>query len=360
MSDIHENIGVKKKIELQTEAIKKIFGHCSCYQIKEDEKGFFASIDGIVTARYPLGFIGKLIFMSAFKELEKLILRSKINFIYIRYFQFSNYFFIRFLENLKNFGVTVVIEIPTYPYDSEFSNTSIARVKNLIDRTFRKKLVNCVDFIVNFGDEKKIWGINCINISNGVQTNISLTDRSCNSEFRFVALANLTYWHGYDRFINGLHKYRSDSKKRIYLDVIGDGPELKKLQKLVLDLNLSSTVTFHGKKSGSNLDLILSKSHIGIDSLGRHRTLNEHNSSLKSKEYMVHGLPVAKSHRDDLIDNCEFYFQIDATDEPVDITSIINWYEGKKFSKEEIHAFAVTNFNWDKQFQYIYDVIYGR
>ena len=60
------------------------------------------------------------------------------------------------------------MEIPTFPYDYEIESYSLwpLLVKDKIVRHF---LHNYVDRIVTYSNDKVIWGIDTIQISNGVQ-----------------------------------------------------------------------------------------------------------------------------------------------------------------------------------------------
>lgn len=61
------------------------------------------------------------------------------------------------------------MEIPTYPYDSEYAGFPlVTRLGIQVDKVFRKTLAKHVNAIVTFSDYHCIFGQRTIQISNGV------------------------------------------------------------------------------------------------------------------------------------------------------------------------------------------------
>lgn len=94
----------------------------------------------------------------------------------------------------------------------------------------------------------------------------------------------------------------------ILLGIPTSGAE-SELKALVDKLNLRKYVIFHGPQHGDALTKIFESSNIAVDSLGRHRSNNEYNCSLKSKEYCARGLPFVKSHKDDAFEGTNYFYQ---------------------------------------------------
>ena len=84
-------------------------------------------------------------------------------FCLYRYF-YSSPWFISYLKFLKKINLKVILEIPTYPYDGEVKDNFFTKW----DKKYRKELHKYVDKGVTYSNDKKIWGITCINISNGI------------------------------------------------------------------------------------------------------------------------------------------------------------------------------------------------
>jgi len=213
---------------------------------------------------------------------------------------------------------------------------------------------------VTFTDDSAIFGIPTIKISNALSksrieyahNHIQKNNKKQSTQIRLVGVASMEKWHGYDRLLTGLAEYvtRLDAKK-VHLDLIGDGRELRALKEIANALNINDYVTFHGHLEGERLDDLLLVADIGIDSLARHRAGNNKNNSLKSKEYLAFGLPIVKSHLDPSIDNSEFYINVPADESSIDINEIIYWFTNHQFHEKKliISSYAKANFSWDSQ-----------
>lgn len=75
-----------------------------------------------------------------------------------------------------------------------------------------------------------------------------------NKKFKLLYVGNLIFIKGVDNLLKSLnfvvYKYHYVN---IHLDIVGDGPEKDKYQKLAQKLNLNNYCTFHGKKSPEEL-----------------------------------------------------------------------------------------------------------
>jgi len=243
----------------------------------------------------------------------------------------------------------IIIEIPTYPFDGE---TDYVGFKQIFSKTVRSLYKLSVNSIVYMGTETNmIWGIPAIQIENGIEVNdfpLKKNKKLCEA-IEFICVSSLAHWHGYDRLIKAINEVNIPC----VFHVVGDGPELKNLQQLVLKDDSSAIIIFHGFKDGDDLDAIFDLAHIAIDSLGRHRTGNTYNSSLKSKEYSARGIPFIKSHIDNAFDDCEFVYDVTADEKAIDITEIVKWYEKINRKPEVIRKFAKENLCWKKQIEKI-------
>lgn len=146
-----------------------------------------------------------------------------------------------------------------------------------------------------------------------------------------IAVGKLSFWHGYDRVICGLAKYKKDLGvywPPVQLLMIGDGPERKRLEALTASLGLAGAVRCLGRQDGHKLHDYYRCAHAVISSIGMHRTRLSIASPLKSREAIAMGLPIIYSYNDpDLPDDLVFAHRIPADDSPVDIHAIVDWYE---------------------------------
>lgn len=274
---------------------------------------------------------------------KKYVDENEPEFIYIRRIHCYN-LTISMLRNIKSKGNTKIIwEIPTYPYDFESDNL-YDKAWIWIDKIWRKKLHKYVDRIVVTGDDKEIFGIQTINVKNGIIVDdIKPRKIPCHGdEIHLIAAAVLNRWHGYDRLIAGLGEYyKTCPNRKVVFHLVGDGPSLNGYKELVSKLKLGDNVIFYGYKDKEELDLIYDKCDIALESLGLHRSNLTMASTIKSKEYIAKGFPIIASTPLDIFPNGWDYAYYAPTDEsPIDINAIIEFYDGllRNMTKEELAA----------------------
>lgn len=308
----HWGPGIEKKINNHILFFKKN-GFDTYHLVVKNKKGLYRLI---------IPFMSKYDY-SCFRMIE----RNSI--VFIRYNDIDFWSVMNF-KKINKKGVPIYIEIPTFPYDYEFKHKWILYK----DKIMRKFLQKYVKKIFTYSNHSKIFNIPCINISNFVDSELisKKKDYSINNEINLIAVASLKFWHGYDRVIEGLNNYYSDSsninKKIVKFHMVGDGETLQLYLNLVQKYHLEKYVFFYGIKKGKDLDKIYDQCDIGVDSLGRHRCGVYYNSSLKGKEYMMKGLPIISGVETEL-DNMKdypYYLKIPSTDEAVDINNVIQFY----------------------------------
>lgn len=343
--DKTKQYGIEKKVISQIKSLK-IIGGLDVLNINP-EKNLF---DDIL-------FICPLIKSRREKERYKLLdyIDSNTDYIYIRKPTLTNTFY-DLLRNIKKKykDIIIILEIPTYPFHKEYRGLSkILIIKSII---CEKKMKRVIDRIITYSDDKQIWGIDCINASNCVEYDM-IDSRSPAFEItpnciRLTFVANLMYWHGVDRIINGILNYHGDYT--VILNVVGDGQELENLKSLAGD---DQRIIFHGSKSGRELTKIFNETDIAIDALGRHRSGVSYNSSLKGKEYVARGIPVVSAVKTELDSLSEFpyYLKLPADDSDIDINIIIEFY--KKIYLNKNSKFITLNIrNYTKK---LFDYEFG-
>lgn len=304
-------------------------------------------------------------------DYKHLISCEDISVLYIRYF-LSNYKLISVLKKLKkrNSNLKIFIEIPTYPYEGEIKKFL---PKTLKDKISRKKLHMFVDKIVTFSDDKEIFGIPTINISNGVDMK-KISIRKCvkyDNCINLIAVAQMSFWHGFDRLISGLNEYYNSSNnfsekiENFVVHLVGYGDEkvISEYNNLIDRYNLKEHVVFHGEKFGEELDKIYNKCQLSVDSLGRHRSNVFYNSSLKGKEYMAKGLPIISGVKTELDSASDFryYFRVPADDSPVNFNDVARFYHNIyddcdiSIVSEEIRKYCEEHFEISEVFSPVID-----
>src|SRR5690606_37286223 len=193
------------------------------------------------------------------KNIIPYIVAHKIDLVYIRYEFMADYAFLHFLKLLKGKGVSIVIEIPTYPYDDELKPKGfVSRLYNWIEKRCRKKMYKYVDRVLTYSDDDFIFKIPTIRISNGIDFEGVPQKKTHGIEDKivFIGVANLGFWHGYDRLIRGIKAYLDKPHTtEVFFHIIGNGDIAYKnsLIDLVNELSLTKYVTFYGNTEGDEL-----------------------------------------------------------------------------------------------------------
>ncbi|NLK27170.1 MAG: glycosyltransferase family 4 protein, partial [Clostridiales bacterium] len=137
--------------------------------------------------------------------------------------------------------------------------------------------------------------------------------------------------HAYERLLFGLREYYANSKqtRNVVLHLVGEGPDLKKYEKIVTDMNLEKVVKFHGMINSSKLDELYNGFDLGVASLGLHRIGVECGSFLKSREYLAKGLPMITASKIDILEGQQFTFveRFPADESNISIEKIIKFHD---------------------------------
>lgn len=348
------NSGINKKILSQVNSLNKF--NSKVFLGGEQDNSFL-----IYDTDYIEKFDSKLQKMiNKWRFYNKVIKKENISWIYIRYEQFSSPSFIKFLKYNKK--RKIILEIPTYPYDFEHKKLKIfSKLKIKLDKIYRNKLFKYVDKIVTFSHDEQIWGIPCINISNGINLEeIKMIKKNSYQKdiIHFTSVSSCDFWHGIDRFLLSLDEYgKLKNKQKIKFNVVGEGLETIKLKEIVKNSNyLKDVVEFTGFKSGVSLDKIYNQTDIALGCLGNHRKGIHIIQALKNKEYMAKGLPMIFSEDDPGLRNKKFVYRATRDEELINIEDVIKWYKSLEISPKEIRRHA-EEFTWDIQMKKVLDNI---
>lgn len=351
-------IGVIKKLNYQIKSFNKL--GVNIKKCKIIEKKFY--IDDIFINKYHTGInfkeklLRKIDLYFCLKKLHQTNLYENIDFVYIRYF-YSSPWFISYLKFLKKINLKVILEIPTYPYDGEIKDNFFTRW----DKKYREELYKYVDKVVTYSNDKEIWSIPCINISNGIDLDeIKLRNKKeIKNKIVFTSVSNCSIWHGIDRFVYSILEYiKNNGKEKIIFNIVGDGNETSKLKQIVKENKLENYVIFHGKRIEKELDEIYNESDIGIGSLGFFRTGDIMGSTLKVREYCARGIPFIIGYKDiSLNKRLKFYYEVSNDETLLELNKILEWYKNLNVESREIRKFAIENLSWDKQIKIILENI---
>lgn len=353
--------GISKKILAQVKALNECGAETVlCYYDIDGQGNRMWKCGEKVIAHLGKGFTAKLKKRLYFKPLIKYISENQISFIYIRSDHNANPFTIHFLNSLKLRGVRVVMEIPTYPYDQEYI-TIERRLHLSIDRLFRRQLASKLDAIVTFSNEKKIFGQRTIRISNGIDFDsipLKQVQKGSENEIHLIGLAEIHYWHGFDRIINGLAEYYKDfddTQKTIYFHIVGafsGEREEKEILSPIAMHHLEKHVLLHGPLYGNELNDLFNLATLGIGSLGRHRSNITYIKTLKNREYAARGIPFVYAEMDDDFDSMPYILKVPADESPIDMNRLLRFYENQKWTPEEIRK-SVVRLSWAEQMKIV-------
>ena len=355
--------GISKKIRYQVKALRECGADVRVcyYDIMPDGRKIWF-VNGEIIADFGKGTWGKMKKRLCFKPITSYALREKIDFVYIRSFHNANPFTIHLIKQLKAMGARVIMEIPTYPYDQEYVTPSM-KVYLTIDRHFRHKLARELDAIITFSDKEKIFGVPTIRISNGIDFDaIPLKQRinDTSHELHLIGVAEVHYWHGFDRLIQGLAEYYLQKQSyKVFFHIVGQLSGERERQEIIPAIynnGLTPYVILHGARYGKELDELFEQADLGIGSLGRHRSGIDKIKVLKNREYAARGLAFTYSETDEDFDNMPYVWKVPANETSMDIQKLIEFHQSIHLQPIEIRN-SIANLSWKHQMQEVINQI---
>lgn len=352
--------GVSKKIQMQLSAFKSngMISHCiaygndGCYLYGQDSSKIIAPFREFIPRRITL-----------FYAVLQHVKRYKYDLSYIRY-PYSDYFFILVIKKLKKQNSRIFLEIPSYPI--EYPILNIRSLPKLLlylqDKAFCRMLKNYIYRCFSVGNyTERIFNIKCTNMPNGINISDFPKTIYCGEKdkLNIVSVSGFYLHHGFDRLILGLVRYYRNfmsGKIKIYLHMVGEGPEKHKLEQICLVKGISEYVIFYGKMSGKPLDNLFNSCNMACGSLALHREGFVTASPLKTKEYLARGIPFIYAYKEiGLPENYPYALQLPANDDAIDFNQIIDFYNNYIDHYLEVsynmRHFAKENYSWDNIFK---------
>ena len=330
------HFGASKKVISECRAFESaghrvtLIGREGCSTVRVDIKGNTDVINS--HKRFPISKLQPL--FDKYNQLDDIISfikGKKYEFCYIR-FDLCSAKFIHVIEEIKKVCPKIYIEIPTYPYDKEYVGW-FNKCRMLIDSIYAKRLKDIVNRVISFYDipNNSFYGVPVLVVPNGFDFDgiDIIKEEPVPEDIHIAAVSSMRLWHGYERMIEGLHKYYCNGGNRdIFLHIVGDGREGVKYKELTVNYRLQDHVIFHGALHGEELNRLLEKCTLGLDSLGRHRTGISKLSSLKSREYGAKGIPFINSCDIDIVtDDFPYFMKVPADETPIEIDDVVNFYD---------------------------------
>ena len=363
--------GISKKIHYQVKGLREN-GHDVrlCYYGFAENGHRCRYVDNEVIKDYGKGKLSGLRQRISYNCIFDYCIREGIEFVYARCFQNANPWLIHLFKKMRKAGIHAVTEIPTYPYDAEFVGFPFLTRMNLkIDQLFRNKLSAQMDAIVTFSDAKEIFGQRTICISNGVDLDsiplhqpLAISHQP--SAIHLIGVAEVHYWHGYDRLIAGIGEYYSQQltvnsqHPDVYFHIVGgvapsemyDSIHAPGFKELMNKYNIADHVIFHGQLFGDALTEVFNQCQFAIGSLARHRSGITNIKTLKNREYATRGIPFIYSEQDSDFDHQPFVLKAPADESPIDISQLIDFVDNIHMSPADIRK-SVEHLSWKIQMQ---------
>lgn len=300
-----------------------------------------------------------------FKNLYEMDLSRNVEVIYIREVALITNMLIEYLKKSKQDGKKLIFEYTNYPWETEMLKSK-SYFNYILDKVYYNKLISLLDYITVILGKPMNLPSKYITISNGINIkglNIKKKNHKKNGEFHMIGVANVQFWHGYDRIIKGIAVYNSlCMKDKVYFHIIGNGNEISELKELTKKNGLEKYVFFHGTKAGKDLDEFFDLCQVGIGSLGLHRQGMSISSPLKSREYCARGIPFIISVTDsDFPESFPFSKTIPSDESEVNIEEVINYYIGieDKFPDyiNGMRDYAEKYLSWENKLKPVVDAI---
>ena len=356
--------GISKKIHYQVKGLRE-GGHDVrlCYYDYSAEGHRCRFVDGRPIKDYGRGTWAGLQQRISYGCVYDYCLAEGIELVYARCFQNANPWLIRFFKRLRKAGIRAVTEIPTYPYDEEFKGFGLkARLNLRMDQLFRRRLYREMDALVTFSDAEEIFGQKTIRISNGVDFDsipLHAPVASSDGALHLIGVAEVHFWHGFDRMIAGIGEYYKNGGDRdVFFHIVGgvhphymqDMPQAPGFQVLIDKYGLQDRIIFHGTMFGSQLDDVFNQCQFAVGSLARHRSGITVIKTLKNREYATRGIPFIYSEQDSDFDHQPYVLKAPADETPIDVRQIISFMETFAMPPVDIRK-TVEHLTWKIQMQ---------
>jgi len=367
---LDKNFNLKAKFNGQIRAFENL-GYDVSFIGFDSEKfyvinGETREVIGNTHFRFP-SYIHTLFYYDLHKVILKLLKREKWDYVYWR----SAPCWLSSCKIASNVGVSdakLIYEHPTFPRKKE-KQKSIFREIFLFYSDFLEVFVESkVDLFVMIGEdaEGSYKDKPAINITNGIDmTSMEPRKRMLDQEvIHILALASMSYWHGYDRLIRSLAEYRGEQPVIIHMVGGNDGGSLEEWKKLAESLNLGDMVVFHGAKSGEALEEMFNLCDIGVNSLGMYRKGFQMTSELKTREYAARGLPFICSVEDPALTDVEepLWHQVSNDDQIPNMQDIVDFalrMRKDEYCVEKLRAYALEHMTWESQYEKVFSLLEG-
>ena len=357
-----EESGISKKIHYQVKGLRQN-GHevHLCYYDFDSRGHRCRYVDDKVIADYGMGAIAALRSRTQLDCIYYYCIDNSIEMVYARSFMNASPVLVGLFGKLKKHGIKCVTEIPTYPYDHEFKGYPLKyKIPLYIDMMFRRALAAKMEAIVTFSNKESIFGKRTICISNGIDLDsIPLHNPKKQQDIHLIAVAEIHYWHGFDRLVAGLGEYYKSNPngRKVYFHVVGWEDDrgttsngYLTVEQMARKYDIEKYIINHGKLFGEKLDEVFNQCVFAIGSLGRHRSGITEIKTLKNREYAARGISFIYSENDSDFDNKPYIIKASADESPINVGEIIDYIDNHDINPAEIRK-TVEHLSWKYQME---------
>ena len=354
--------GISKKIHYQVKGLRQN-GHevHLCYYDFDPRGHRCRYVGDKVIADYGTGALAAILSRTQLDCIYNYCVENAIEMVYARSFMNANPILVRLFDKLSKRGIKCITEIPTYPYDSEFKGYPLKyKIPLYIDKLFRKALAKKMEAIVTFSNEETIFGKRTICISNGIDLDsIPIHNPKKQNDIHLIAVAEIHYWHGFDRLVAGMGEYYklNPDARKVFFHVVGWEDDrgttsngYLTVEQTAKKYNIGQYVVNHGKLFGDKLDEVFNQCVFAIGSLGRHRSGITNIKTLKNREYAARGIPFIYSETDNDFEDKPYIIKAPADESPVNIRQIIDFIDTHDVNPTEIRN-TVEHLSWRFQME---------
>ena len=370
---LSEYSGISKKIRYQVQGLQDN-GHevflCTYDFDKDGDR--VRKINDLIIENYGRGTFAAFRKRICYGSILKYIKEKQIECVYARSFHNANPWTIQLFSSIKAMNVLSVIEIPTYPYDQEYKGVGLNwKIELFVDKLFRHILSKQTNRLVTFTEDNYIFGQKTIKISNGINFDqIKIKNGSNyaiknNQAIHLIGVADVHYWHGYDRLIEGLGLYYAQNPKRdVYFHIVGNiwdtllygCEQAQGFIPLMEKYKIEDKIIMHGSLYGDELDRIFDRCDFAIGSLGRHRSGIHSIKTLKNREYAARGFSFIYSETDSDFDSRAYILKASADESPIQINEMLEFIEKHSFHPKEIRE-SIKDLSWKEQMKKVIDEV---
>jgi len=338
------------------------------YYLAFDEKHFYLmngnekTVIGKTHFEIP-GYFHTLCYQTMYALARKIVRKISFDCVYWRYAALLPAG-VGLAREIRKTGARFIFEYPTYPTGTEKSMSTIRAVYGVYESGLRRKIDDLADGFVLIGEDAGgvYNGKTAVNISNGINLDVipARSPRVDPDTIHILALASMSYWHGYDRLIRSLAAYRGDQKIVIHMVGGNDGGSIPEWKALTEELGLQDKVIFHGAMSGRVLDEMFDLCDIAVNSLGMYRKGFSVTSELKTRECAGRGLPFVYSVDDVALRYASepMCYRVKNDDSIPNMQELVSFVQKTRADVnivDKLRAYAKEYMTWESQYKLVFD-----